>query len=93
MLRERLGQNLIKITVFGSVARGTATPESDIDILLLVRAKDAQVRDIASESALDVNLKYDVVIAPVIMTEDQYSNPLFHETLFFKNLEQEGVPL
>ncbi len=31
--------NLVSLVVFGSVARGTATPESDIDLLILLREK------------------------------------------------------
>lgn len=35
--RVLLGQNLTAIVLFGSVARGEATPESDIDLLVVTR--------------------------------------------------------
>ncbi len=42
-LRDRAvahyGDNLVSLVVFGSVARGTATPESDIDLLIVLREK------------------------------------------------------
>ncbi|TYP47009.1 nucleotidyltransferase domain-containing protein [Thermosediminibacter litoriperuensis] len=35
--REIYGEDLITLAVFGSVARGTPNPESDIDLLLIAR--------------------------------------------------------
>lgn len=35
--REKFEDNLISIAVFGSVARGTVTKKSDIDVLLVVK--------------------------------------------------------
>jgi len=40
VLKEDFGENLLAMGVFGSVARGTATKESDIDILILVKNLD-----------------------------------------------------
>ncbi|MHB1406387.1 MAG: nucleotidyltransferase family protein [Desulfitobacteriaceae bacterium] len=92
-VKLKLMTNVLDVRVFGSVARGTATPESDIDVLVLLESKHPNVRDIIAEIALEINLKYDVVISPVIMSKDHYSNSLFQETAFFRNLEQEGVSI
>jgi predicted nucleotidyltransferase len=35
LAREHLGTNLISVALFGSVARGEATPSSDIDLLIV----------------------------------------------------------
>lgn len=35
-LRERMGKRLLAVALFGSVARGQATAESDIDLLVVV---------------------------------------------------------
>jgi predicted nucleotidyltransferase len=35
LARENLGTNIISVTLFGSVARGEATPNSDIDLLIV----------------------------------------------------------
>jgi len=35
LLREHLGQNLVSVVLFGSVARGEARPASDIDLLIV----------------------------------------------------------
>ena len=37
LLRERFGDRLVALLVFGSVARGTARPDSDVDLCLVIR--------------------------------------------------------
>lgn len=37
LLREHLGERLVSVALFGSVARGTAHARSDIDLLLVIR--------------------------------------------------------
>jgi len=37
LLRQSLGERVISLVLYGSVARGTATPESDIDLLIVLR--------------------------------------------------------
>lgn len=38
-------------------------------------------------------MKYDVLLAPIILTDEHFIHPLFQETLFFKNIQREGVSL
>jgi predicted nucleotidyltransferase len=35
LLRRRYGKNLVSVVIFGSVARGTAKPSSDLDVLVV----------------------------------------------------------
>ena len=51
-----LSTQAIQIVLYGSVARGTADPDSDIDIDLIV----------------DLNLKYDKVFSVVDINQDTY---------------------
>jgi len=37
LLRARLGDRLTSVVLYGSVARGTATPQSDVDLLVIMR--------------------------------------------------------
>ena len=93
LLRGELGENLLEMRLFGSVARGTATPESDIDILVLVQKEDRATREAIIGATVEINLKHDVVVSPVIMSAERYSAPLFRETHFYKSLQEEGIPL
>ncbi|CDX04027.1 putative nucleotidyltransferases [Desulfitobacterium sp. LBE] len=92
-LSHKLGDNLIVAKLFGSVARGTDTPESDIDILVLLEDVDERTRDEIVEATVDVNVEHDVVICPVVMTATEYKFPLFQETSFYQAIEREGIVL
>lgn len=93
LVKRELGANLLGIRLFGSVARGTATPDSDIDVLVLVQREDSAAREAVIKAAVDINLKHDVVMSPVIMSFERYSRPLFRETHFYRSLQEEGVSL
>ena len=92
-IKEKLSFNIKDVRLFGSVARGTDTPDSDIDILVMVEKDDRDISNAIIDIVVDINLEYDVVIIPIIITGTHYANPLFRETAFFHNLEFEGVPL
>lgn len=92
-LRKRLGAKLLETRLFGSVARGTFTPQSDIDILVIVQDDEKASREVIIDLAVDINLQYDVVISPVVMSAERFSRPLFQETYFYKSIQEEGISL
>lgn len=55
-LLEKFGDNLISLVLFGSVARGAAKTESDIDLLIILKdAPDSYYRRL--EPVIDIELK------------------------------------
>ncbi|MEW6697299.1 MAG: nucleotidyltransferase domain-containing protein [Bacillota bacterium] len=93
ILKTKLKDNIKEIRLFGSVARGNASPDSDIDILVILRREDSLVEDIILDTTVDVNLKYDVVVSATTMTERDYTYAPFMKSLFYKNIQKEGVLL
>lgn len=92
-LEALLGDDLVSLRLFGSRARGEGTAESDLDVLVLVRAKDpASCRRIV-EAALDVDLAHDVNLAPTILTVAEYELNRQYHTPFYRNVEAEGRAL
>ena len=84
---------MLDMKIFGSKVRGDFQRESDIDILLIVRDRDARVREYISEIASDLNLEFDCLISPVIYTEAEYNQNRQFNNLFAENLEKEGITL
>lgn len=41
-LKQALGDDLLSVALFGSIARGDGTPESDIDLLIIVKGNRIQ---------------------------------------------------
>ena len=88
-----LPSQVIRIVLYGSVARGTNTPESDVDIAVFVHTKlDANMEDLLSDVVVDMNLKYDKVFS-VIDIEDETYQKWRSVTPFYQNVDKEGVVL
>ena len=45
LLLQEFGENLLSVVVFGSIARGEETPESDIDLLVVSRSFSESLSD------------------------------------------------
>ena len=48
-LKEILGANLSKVIVYGSYARGDYRDNSDVDIMILVKMSDDEIREVKNE--------------------------------------------
>ena len=94
-LRCNLSTNVVDVRLFGSEARGEATPESDIDVLVVVQPESerAALEDRAIDIAFDVNLEFGVYISPRVITPGILNDPVWRETPFIRNVAGESVPL
>ena len=88
-----LAEQTVQIVLYGSTARGTDQPESDIDIaIFLTRRPDPRQEDLLSDLIVDLNLKYDKVFSVVDIDQETY---LKWRTVapFYQNVDKEGVVL
>lgn len=101
VMREELVQgltdifrnNISMIILYGSVARGDATQESDIDIAIIVRSQmdDAAKRRFLSWTA-DMDIRYERVFSIVDIQETNMKK--WEDVLpFYKNVKKEGIVL
>lgn len=94
-LRRDLSTNVVDVRLFGSEARGDATPESDIDVLVVVQPEDDRVslEDRIIDLAFDVNLDFGVYISPRVITPSILSDPVWRHTPFIRNVAGESIAL
>jgi predicted nucleotidyltransferase len=94
-LRQTLSSNIVDVRLFGSEARGEATSESDIDVLVVVQPDTERVRfeDRIIDIAFDVNLDFGIYISPRVVTPGKLNDPVWRETPFIKNVAQESIAL
>lgn len=95
ILRDLLKENLIKIILYGSYARGDNNKLSDIDIFVLVKNKKEELNTILNliiDNLFELDLKYNVTINPLIENTQIY-NQYKDNSLLFENIEKEGVVL
>lgn len=84
---------LVRIVLYGSVARGTNTEESDVDVALLVKGQlDHDTEDKLSDFIVDMNLKYDRVFSVIDIDYDVFCK--WEGVMpFYKNVNKEGIVL
>ena len=86
-LKDRISGKIVNVYLFGSVAKRTAKPESDVDVLVVYKdASSDLVLDVVCEIAFDIALERGVLIQPILMTVDEFeqqvgSSPLLWEVL------------
>jgi predicted nucleotidyltransferase len=79
----------VRVILFGSQARGDATRESDIDLLVILPSLDVQTTRLASDIAWEVGFDAGRVISAIPDTEEQMKRYAFLP--FYRNIQQEGV--
>ena len=88
-----LPSQMAQIVLYGSTARGTAGPESDIDIALFIYGRlTAQQEDQLSDLVVDMNLKYNKVFSVVDIDQRTYQK-WRSVTPFYQNVDREGIVL
>lgn len=95
-LGKRYGDDLRRVVLFGSKARGDSDTESDLDILMVVRMTDRGYRAYWNEivdMAWDIELAHGVVISLIIKDENGYAKMREQPLLLARNIEQDGIVL
>jgi len=93
--RQEFGRSLREVILYGSYARGDQTPDSDIDVMIVVDGQPEELRRSRrsfTSLASDIDLEYGVFVSPVI--ESSYAFDYWKDVLpFFYNVDTEGVRL
>lgn len=87
------GELVISIILYGSVARGMQTDESDIDIAILLKeGQTEKMYDAMLDLIVDLELEYDKVLS--VLRIDYTNFTTWENTLpFYKNVKKDGVVL
>ncbi|MCB6416599.1 nucleotidyltransferase domain-containing protein [Faecalimonas umbilicata] len=80
------------IILYGSVARGTQTSESDVDIAVIVNGYTKAMHDAMTDFVVDLELEYNKVLSVLLIDYDKFKE---WENImpFYKNVKKEGIQL
>lgn len=92
MLLEIYGNSIKSIVLYGSVARGTYTEESDIDVAVIIEKYTKQMHDEMNDRIVDLELEYNKVLSVLLIDKDKY-NKWIDVVPFYQNVQNEGVYL
>ena len=91
-LEAQYGDRLDRVLLYGSRARGDAGPESDVDVLVVLRGEVDPLTEIHRNSQLVANLslEHDLVLSCVYMSNVELSEG---DDPFLRNVKHEAIPV
>jgi len=86
------GEQLVRMVLFGSQARGDAEPGSDIDVLVVLKDPVSPCEEIARtiNDVADISLEHNEVISCVFVSEEEFER---ERSPLLLNVRREGVAI
>ena len=95
LLHQVYGNRLKAVILYGSVARGTQSKDSDVDIMVLVDGTDTELRkydERLSDVSTELALKYFMVFSIIDVKYQEYMDWRAISP-FYRNVDKEGIVL
>lgn len=92
-IRQLLKDQLIILEIFGSKIRGDFTPDSDIDILIVVKDKNVKLKDKLYDILFEIDPYYEYKISLIIYSEFEFEQNIKLESPFIEYIQKEGIRL
>jgi len=90
-LRLLSGENIEKIILIGSYARGEQREDSDVDIVVLLKSSSEDLRDRIYDYLVDFMLEHEVDISLKLIDRPTYQEWRKQSEPFIHSVETEGI--
>lgn len=80
------------LILYGSRARGDASPFSDYDVLILVDVDlHPDVEDRIGDALYDIELEHDVLISALVFNRHTWDEPRYRALPLHENIDRDGI--
>jgi predicted nucleotidyltransferase len=87
------GENIIKLVLYGSRARGDYERGSDLDVAIIVRGLTRELKRRIFDAVADIEMKYLKPLSTLIFSEEEFEFLKKRERRIALNIEREGITL
>ena len=92
-LRDRFPQEVEAVKIYGSKARGTAHPESDVDLLIIVKDRTKAIDEAVIDLVCDMIDEFGVFLETVTLASTDYHSAIEQQAPFVLNVERDAISL
>ncbi len=86
--------NIVEMVIFGSVVRGEADDESDLDLLLVTKLPlDRTIRHTITDIVYEINLRFDTNLSTLVVDQAAWQSGLYSILPIHQEILSEGVSL
>jgi predicted nucleotidyltransferase len=90
-LAQQFPRLIEQIIIFGSKARGTATADSDLDLLVVIRQGDWRLKDAVTQPGYSLAIDHDVVPSIMVYTIEEWEQRRCDEAPLWQMVNRDGV--
>ena len=92
-LESLLGDQLVSMVLFGSMARGDYHDESDIDVAVIARGLTRELKGRILDEVAELELKHHIPLSVLVLSEGEFNRLKERERRIALDIEGEGIPL
>nr|HID14926.1 HEPN domain-containing protein [Anaerolineae bacterium] len=92
-LRERCGDRIAYVWLFGSKVRGDFDEESDVDLLIVAHDVDDALEEAVGEMAYDLSLKHGILLCEHVVSAWRFAQMRARQEFIYENVVGEGIDL
>ena len=93
LVRERFGEAVIDIRLFGSYARSAAHEESDVDVAVVLEEAGWDIRREIVDLAADMGLAHDLMFSPTVFDRETWERWRAQDRPLIRDIDTEGIRL
>ena len=92
-LESFLGDLLINMVLFGSMARGDYHDESDVDVAIIVRGLTRKLKSQILDEVAKLELEHHMPVSVLVLSDEEFNRLKKRERRIALDIEREGIPL
>jgi len=92
-LESFLGDQLVSMVLFGSMARGDYHGESDTDVAVIVHGLTRRLKGRILDEVAELELEHHMPLSVLVFSEEEFNHLKKRERRIALDIEREGIPL
>lgn len=92
-LESFLGDQLVSMVLFGSMARGDYHDQSDMDVAVIVHGLTRRLKGQILDKVAELELEHHMPLSVLVLSEEEFNHLKKRERRIALDIEREGISL